>query len=100
MTSKVKMRQLILLVGLLLVEGKVPPTAISFLAKSYLDFADLDITKKGLTMKRMSANYGCVPQTGSKHVKNLVKHGVLIRVSAQAWRFNWDYVKELNKLIQ
>ena len=77
----------------------VPPTAISFLAKSYLDFADLDVTKKGLTMKRMSTNYGCTPQTGSKHVKNLVKHDVLIRVSSQAWRFNWDYIHKLNELI-
>ena len=96
--SKMKAKQVILLAGLLLVEGKVPPMSVAFLAKSYIDFSDISKVGAGLSLARMGRNYGCTKQSASKHAKILEHHGLLIRVAHSQWNFNWDVVSRLNKL--
>lgn len=99
--SPVKAKQIILLGGLLLLEGNVNPRSVAFLIKSYLDLSDLDNVTRGVTVKKMSDNYGCTPQSGIKHVKELSFRGVLVRSSNhKGWKFNWDYLKKLNNLDQ
>ena len=96
--SETRAKQVILLAGLLLLEGEVPPAAIAFLAKSYLSLSDVDSANKGLTIKIMSDNYGCTPQSGRKHVFTLVQHDILIRHGHKRWQFNWEQLTKLNDL--
>lgn len=98
--SAARAKQLILLGGLFLLEGEVRPTAVAFLLKSYLDLSDMDNNKHGITIKLMSDNYGCTPQSGKKHVQELVYKKVLIRKGYQCYQFNWDYLSRLNNLDQ
>ena len=96
--SETRAKQVILLAGLLLLEGEVPPAAVAFLAKSYLSLSDVDSANRGLSIKVMSDNYGCVPQSGRKHVFTLARHGILIRCGRKRWQFNWDQLIKLNDL--
>ena len=98
--SATRAKQLILLGGLFLLEGNIHPRSVAFLVKSYLDLSDLDTNKRGLTIKRMSDNYGCMPQSGSKHVKELTRKGVLLRTKNKRYQFNWEYLSRLNNLDQ
>ncbi len=99
-TSAIKMKQLILLGGLLLLEGNVAPASVAFLLKSYLDLSNIDAGKSGLTIKRMSDNYECKPQSGKKHVVELTRNNVLIRNDRGRYQFNWEYLSRLNNLDQ
>lgn len=96
--SETRAKQVVLLAGLLLLEGKVPPASIAFLAKSYLSLSDVDSANRGLTIKSMSDNYGCTPQSGRKHVFTLVHHDILIRRGHKRWQFNWEQLSKLNDL--
>ena len=96
--SETRAKQVVLLAGLLLLEGDVPPASIAFLAKSYLSLSDVDSAGRGLTIKIMSDNYGCTPQSGRKHVVILERHDILIRHEYKRWQFNWDQLTKLNDL--
>ena len=96
--SETRAKQVILLAGLLLLEGDVPPASIAFLAKSYISLSDVDSAARGLTTKIMSDNYGCVPQAGRRHVLILEHHDILIRCEHKRWKFNWDQLTKLNDL--
>ena len=97
-TSKLKAKQVVLLAGLLLVEGDVPPASVAFLAKSYIDLSDITKIDDGMSSAAMGRNYGCSRQAALKHVKILEHHGLLIKVHRLKWKFNWDVVSRLNDL--
>jgi len=94
--SETRAKQVILLAGLLLLEGEVPPTSVAFLIKSYLSLSDIDEAGRGLTIKTMSDNYGCTPQSGRKHVLILARHDILVRPEHKRWKFNWEHLSRLN----
>lgn len=95
-----KAKQIILLGGLMLLDGKVAPVSVAFLLRSYQALSDIDSNARGLTVKQMSDNYGCRPQSGIKHVKHLARNDVLIRTEHKRWKFNWDHLIRLNNLDQ
>lgn len=96
--SELRAKQVILLAGLLLVEGKVPPATIAFLARSYLDFSDIDEYPDGLSAAHMGKNYMCTKQAALKHVAELERNDILVRARYRKWKFNWDVLSRLNDL--
>jgi hypothetical protein len=98
-SNSIRARQVILLAGLLLIEGRVPAASIAFLAKSYLDLSGFEVDKRGITTAQMAINYGCTPQAGRKHAKILGHHNLLQRAGgSKRWKFNWDELSRLNNL--
>lgn len=81
------------LIMLEMIQKSISARSIEFFARIYPDISSTD-----LTCAKMSSLYGCTPQAGIKHVKNLEEHGYLKRKHYRAWGLSEQILKYIENI--